>query len=536
MRHNYGLVYRSSSMQGPHEVDYLFPRAILSSMKAPESEKMPPSRLKGLFLTFNGKHSQAGHDRLEILDVDFARPRDKALELREIIIPEIPPTEKRQRSWQDIQTSIRFSDANPSTCRECHGQRVRPIFSSYPFWTGVFGSSEVELPVDEAEGFTKFLRQHISNPESRYFNLVNSPKNINSLNSIKKNSPSVQAQDVRHLRLAFAIHQDVTDVNMNRVAWDITEGPDYARFRYAIAGALLSCLDSSSFLPPNLLHTLSENVLRRSSIQPISKKQIRTAFTDGFQKYFESGFDTQFGSFPRSQPTVNATILAHLKTLGPQNNMLQIWIDTFQKQGAHRPTLASTMLRVVFEGRGLSMSDWAPDLRLGTYRLHQGVGPAELLLRLLDRDEVLAEMFRRHRSDVGTILSYDSQSPAPQCESLKQKSLQNLKDFSLKPITKPIAKDVSQKFRTDSLSGSLAGKLPSAFTSVCIRCHMQLPVGPGIPFHNEAQMKDYLKIPGNIDELYSRVFDKLDLGAMPPTRELSEKELSEIKAYLDGLK
>lgn len=91
-------------------------------------------------ISYNGSHLQKGYYDFEILEFD---PKTKVTNLYEITFP------------QQTSGAVRFSQANPPKCLECHtsfpkpnGVR-KPIWNAYPSWPGAYGFRKSSLTYSE---------------------------------------------------------------------------------------------------------------------------------------------------------------------------------------------------------------------------------------------------------------------------------------------------------------------------------------------------------------------------------------------------
>lgn len=125
VRANFTVVYESHSLQ---EASYQSPRAIVFSKDGK------------LVLTFNGDSKQRGYQTIEIIQY---RDQESAFEFRHIDFSGPKPV---------------ISEKNPEACQDCHGKNLRPIWSNYPNWPGVYGSGhDLFLKGAEFDEFAKWV-------------------------------------------------------------------------------------------------------------------------------------------------------------------------------------------------------------------------------------------------------------------------------------------------------------------------------------------------------------------------------------------
>lgn len=141
---NYTLAYDSRSLHGS---SYDYPRAVLFGTDAT------------LVLTFNGDPAHARYQHVEAMQF---RQQSNEFEMRSI-------------SFED---DAHLSAKNPPLCLSCHGNRPRPIWSSYSYadieeqqhWPGFYGSMHDAPSLDsvEAEAYANFQRLATRHPRYRY--------------------------------------------------------------------------------------------------------------------------------------------------------------------------------------------------------------------------------------------------------------------------------------------------------------------------------------------------------------------------------
>ena len=79
--YQYGLVYRSRSLQGPHRVDFMHPRAIVYGSPAKYGEDF----LERFIITFNDEKSGLGSEAIEMMQFQGRAKNDnEVLMMREI--------------------------------------------------------------------------------------------------------------------------------------------------------------------------------------------------------------------------------------------------------------------------------------------------------------------------------------------------------------------------------------------------------------------------------------------------------------------
>lgn len=124
---HYVLLPRSLSL---HESSYSDPRAMVYGGDGK------------MVLTFNGKSTQGGYERLEVMC--FNEQLSK-FEFREVTFPseatgELADLTKSQRRQPYVISKLNSSGTHD--CRQCHGNPTRPNWDSYADWPSSFGSDD----------------------------------------------------------------------------------------------------------------------------------------------------------------------------------------------------------------------------------------------------------------------------------------------------------------------------------------------------------------------------------------------------------
>jgi cytochrome c553 len=143
-RSHYALVYRSGSPQGASLKD---PRVIMYGSDAKT------------VITFNGDPKQPGYNQLEVMQFNDGT---RQFEFRELTFPNPSPS----------------LEVNPARCARCHGDHpgagLRPSWSQYPSWSGVYGENDDSLSASgQTHSYDDFLKSKAENPRYRY--LVSPP-------------------------------------------------------------------------------------------------------------------------------------------------------------------------------------------------------------------------------------------------------------------------------------------------------------------------------------------------------------------------
>lgn len=527
MRSRMALFYRSQSLQAPHRTNYIYPRAILSSVPRYDGADVPTR--PAMMLSFNGHPSQAGYERIELVDMKPKFGIGNVFSYHEISFPKEDVVQNM--SWEQAQKSIQISSANPNKCIQCHGQPARPIFQQYPSWKGSFGARHTAKLTDkEVKGMEDFISTHSNNPTSRYRRL-----NVSRFKTDGFDSMSTGRMDGINDELHFnsaqqsiKINEDLSRYNAVRVATLISKIPFYSKLRFAIAGAVLECKNIEQFFAPEIFASLKKGVdpLERWS-SPEGKVFVETKFRSLVHSKFRGvfGSDSSFVDPKSISPAdemgkecdVNSdACLTRFKTFWKNDPvLLGLAVDTMERQGYDRMIPEATFLRLLFEGQGVGIGHWWMDLKQPTYRTNSGTTPGWFpALEKLDpalRKPELTGSFDRSQG-------YDS----PLCEHYARLSRVTSANYKVPPVVIP------------KKSASEADIFPAVFQNTCAKCHVTEPVGPRIPFNDPAKLNEWLRSEANAKRIQFKVFEAPEGMSMPPTRQLTREELKSISDYLSN--
>lgn len=512
MRSRLSLYYKSRSLQGPHKTDYLNPRAILSSVQS-----QVPGFAPAMMLSFNGAPSQRGYNRLEVLNLNPLAQDGNVFNYHEIDFPEEKTVPSL--SWAEAQAQIRISAANPTKCVQCHGQPARPIFQQYPLWEGAYGSRHTSnLTPEEVAGLTNFINIHGNSSTSRYRHL--NPKRFETGFPSSTKFGNKTLSD----KIAFTgaeqtidMNRDLSNYNGIRVASMIRKQPFYEAFKFAIVGALRDCTSPLSFFTKPVLEKLKSNVdLNGRFSNPEAKANAEKSFlqiASGITEYTFGSYESIVGpefDFSKDAP---ARMKIQRQFWNNDDVVFGLAVDTIARQGYDRYIPEAAMLRLIFEGQGVSLNDWWSDLKQPTYRSNSGTGyPWDTMLRAQDQ-----------KTPWPNLDAHSQQERVQLCENLASLSRKAMSNFAVRDLP-------NQPPPSPAKNG-----LPVVFQNTCAKCHVENEVGPPIPFNNSAQLSGWLKDPNHLRRLIYKVFVAPEVGSMPPTRDLTIEEKTQIEQYLQKL-
>ena len=530
------LFYKSKSLQGPHVVDYINPRAILSSVPGDvmlsqlNAANLPPA----LMLSFNGHPSQAGYNRLEVLNLNPRVDSENVFNYHEISFPN--DSEVKGLSWNEAQLKIQVSEANPQLCVQCHGKPARPIFQAYPLWSGSYGPFHLaESSAADQAGLKTFVENAVSDPTSRYRHLK--PERIwlsgknNSTDTIKFD------RGEQNLQMNF----DITGYNGLRVANIIRQLKYYADYKYSIVGSMYSCGNISEFFPQSIFESLKNNVrasqltdaaIAKSSENFIGLMSNEENLTFGGFETLVPGYSvnrlsmigkgmTPPGVDFRSRVVLQERLQFHKEYWKNDPVLFALSVDTMKRQGGQRIDPEAALLRLIFEGHGTDISAWWPDLKAGTYRSNQGMGLGWVPF-LINADQDLPRL---------PIYSTDPGATAEQRFAIRKKSKEDYcKDLATKSRAVLAGKTLAV---FSDAKPAAAATFPAVFSRTCAKCHVENAVGPKIPFNQPELLGDWIRKANFGQRIRYRVFEAPESKSMPPTRHLTDDEKSDIQNYLN---
>jgi len=509
MRSRLALFYKSKSLQAPHKTDYINPRAILSSVQG-----TAPNLAPAMMLSFNGEPSQRGYNRLEVLNLNPLARDGNVFNYHEIEFPE--ENTVGALSWTEAQTQIRISAANPAKCVQCHGTPARPVFQQYPNWEGAYGSRHTSgLTPEETAGLTSFINAHSNNNLSRYRHI--NPKRFETVYLSEISGKIILLNDkitFTNAEQTKTMNTDLSNYNGIRIASLIKKQPFYEAFKYAIVGAFRLCGNPTSFFTQPVLEKLKNNIdLNGKFSSPEARINSEKAFLQIASNMLQSTFGSyesivgpkyDFSASPQERMTTQRQFWNNDEVL------FGLAVDTLARQGYDRYIPEAAMLRLIFEGQGVDMSNWWSDLKRNTYRTNSGFG--------LNWDTMLRA---QEPTTEWALPEYPNREERVKiCEKLAPLSRAAMANFAVKdsPIQPP--------------PGLSNNGLPSIFQKTCAKCHVENDIGPRIPFDDAAKFTVWLKDPRRLKRIKYKLFEAPELESMPPTRHLSAEEKAQLDNFL----
>lgn len=489
---NYTLFYKSESLQGPHEVDYMNPRAIVYG-------KATPFSVPKLVMTFNGSPKQPGFSSLEFMEFREESGGKKSFEFFEV-------------TDSNSSRRLSISESNPAKCVRCHDSPAKPILRTYPFWPGSYGSMNFpkkETAALEIEKFLKFQEEAKDHPRYRFLPPVTNPS----------------YQDIKNQIDLFG--STLLNGLVKSNASIIVASPEYKKTKYSVLSALLQCPAWPATLPTAERLRLENNLDvifdLKKRIPDEKVKEIFSAFYHlNDYREFPNNYSTRASSFAEALDKLNFQF-------GPYPEYVRLQADTFSRQGLHEESSIPAGLRLLMEGRGIRIGKLFLPLDQGSYHVHEGMNDFKKawIDALLEQDEDLAKFSSRVNQALTnfnyagtaqkTYVVYDSNL----CSDLQALSLEAMPGLKIPMFEGP---------RLARNSG-----YPEVFKKSCASCHSDGALDvPQIPFHDQKFMREWILNKENKKMLINRLNGN-NGRAMPPSRFLTTTERQEIKDYLRAL-
>jgi len=528
-RKKYVNFYRSRSLQGPHETDYKNPRAVVVGENS------------NLMMTFNGDSKQAGNLGLEMVEINTEGGKDDldVFKYYEVQFP-YQDEKAKDKSWQDVQSHMSYSDANPKRCAACHGSPARPIYPGYPLWEGSFGSTHGRMPNDqppeEMKGLEEYLKK-VRSPEASRYKLLPEAKNSDQMTASLMNNDSINGR--------------LGNANGVRVARMMLKTPDYDKYKYALIGAFLRCEGFENFIPSAPRSSLLNNLENKYQLKAKWPESKQNEFIN--QVYLSRNlFLISDMGLTRNADRESTPFPQYLKKfkqdMGGSEEFKRLQIDTFATQDIPRADPLGANLRMVMEGRGLNIDNWFLDLTQPTYRYHNGGAATEATLKELAKidpsiDKSIAKYFN------GSYLNSEAEKEV--CNKVQQLSLKALDGVEVPKLPKTKnSDDLESHSSSDFLcepsdisdevkkiksvtDQSLDPKYPKTFTNTCAVCHdSAAKIAPHIPFSSSSDMSHWLAKPENKALIKGKLLNPDETRRMPPTRKLEPDELKQVLNFI----
>lgn len=527
MRSRFVLIYRSQSLQGPRTPDFQNPRVILSSSYDRKLKKR-------LYLSFNGKPTQANHNNIEVLEIDATVPSSSEDIFRYFDIKFPSDKSSKAMKWESAHQQIVVSGPNPEKCVACHGHPAKPIFQSYPIWHGVYGSFHLTINPKEKVELARFIENSRQNEDSRYRHLVFSDDYSAFYGD--KNFGILTGQNNVEFNISLSVP------NMQRVARAAQKTTDYRHYRAAMLGALLDCSDFMDFFTPTKRAAIDRNLeslLRLDQIYDKAKSEtlLREFFNLGENQfgYMIEIVRKKLGLQMDDAVSWQDFSTTHLNLWNKSLTMNRLWLDTIERQGHHRADKGIAQIRYVMEGRNIDISNWFIDIKQPTYRMSDGFQWSEGLAWAIINEDAELEKFRNLAKKSNFLGSdYDASNGNSEAEEFRTQLCSNLRSESLN--TMKSAPEVNTSYVNNFTEIVQKGEFPKTFINTCARCHTSQTIGPTIPFLDATHFKAWYLDGDNRDKIYYRLTTKDPLDSMPLDDHLEEDELANILQYLKDLK
>ena len=455
-RSHYALAFHSRSLQS---ATYLNPRVILFGNNAK------------FILTFNGSAEQTGFNALELAEFNEL---SKTFSYQEILFPVASASTEGDNPKQ-----VQFSSKNPDKCIACHGQQVRPIWDSPPVWPGMYGERYREpLSAAEIDGMTEFLAQQATHPRYRFLERVDiwrerdtfAPTHAATYSGRDTESPNAQ------------LTQLLSRMNLERIAHQVTESPNFEAFSYALLASLSNnCASISDYFPSNwqMVAAPAYQQFSRSDELHLAREIARKNARELVSKSSGNG-------------------------MSKNNSLLDF--------------------RFIAEfGLRIDTSEWSMQLEKNAADFSaidavQSKLEQRLLAKIAATDKDLINAFYYH--------SYPDKNKY--CAYLEKRSIDKLAQQTPKELPVWEQKPSGLPEIAFAEKNTTAPKRVTELLLLCAGCHTT-GVAPPIPFNNPALLRQKLKLPyaakGTLaDEILFRLSERAGAHRMPPNMTLSTDE------------
>lgn len=290
----------------------------------------------------------------------------------------------------------RFSiDHQPTSCRNCHGHPLRPIWDGYPNWVGAYGSHHDLMrphdPMQDRRQNNEHYRNHSQEArdlkafqekaarEGRYRQLIGLARADYHALAVNNGRLAKAALDGTHRQILGRL---MAQPDFGRALPGLIEMLNRSGFEYFLQG------DEIRGFPDELLPKVRENYVR---LRDVRMQELRQQMAQMIER--RNALDPEL--FARFQPT-------------------GLKIENF----ATIDQSAYTLLEAVGDTLGVEPEFWRPSRLQGTIR-QSGPGLisyvdffGELVEELVRRDPAFARFVESHRSDAG--LPYYTLRPGAQ--------------------------------------------------------------------------------------------------------------------------
>ncbi len=305
------------------------------------------------------------------------------------------------------------------------------------------------------------------------------------------------------------MNSDLTNYNGVRVATMIQALPFYQAFKFAITGAFFGCASPSEFMTEDNFQKLRKQINFGNKFSSIdAQESTKKKFIDLVQIKKRGSFGSATSLIPNGvqECALNGLdcLAFHQKFWDNDPILFGLAVDTIEKQGYDRMVPESAVLRLIFEGQGIDMSNWWADFRQPTYRTNAGFA-SDWSFSLQNLDPSIPKKI-------------EFISDQQYCDQLKPLSRSAMSNYSIPNLPNPIDKP--------------SVDYPAVFKNTCAKCHVEQQVAPRIPFDNQVKMNAWVQLDKNLSKIQYRVYDADEFNSMPPTRVLTDVELQQINQYL----
>lgn len=473
------LMRESSSLQGASP---LHPRAISFGKDAK------------LIFTFNGHPQQKGFSNLEFI---LFRPKQVGgVELGEFEFREI-----EYRSHGE-KTVAKVSTVNPAQCFRCHLTSKRPIWESYDVWEGTYGRH------DDA------ILDFVNDKYALAYSLL----------------PGGAEEYERRARTEWKEFKDfktLTLPNSRYEALNFPEGSPVSPYSPEVRGM-------HHELRPNLAFTESLSRLQAKNLVSQAIKQSGACLESSSELLLAALLQCENDSEVNSKKLKKLTDFFVEKNRTRLSVLKMPWRHDEQQYG----TSVARALPALLEMNGIEFQDWQMartekqwSYFVGTVFL-KDLFAQELYLWYFDRSPWLGKFTRaghfNYQIHFGTPENQISYPLPGYGEKEETKPTQETSDNKVCRYLIAEAEDKFLQMKESCLVSREAAVRGIPLTAkMCASCHEDAESdAPSIPF------SDSKEILGWKEKILSRIERGEGKGQMPPNRPLTQKEKSELRAYL----
>jgi len=224
--------------------EYLRSFTLIFDSRSEEQEAVTPSFPRVVFhkdrlvLAVTGMPGTAAYNTLVMIEFDLAA---QDFQFHRI---EFPPELTDGDQARAVQVLPKPED-RPEGCSDCHGEKLRPRWATYAIWPGAYGGFDDLLFGDKEKAmFAGFVQQGLPTKRYQYFDFAGGRYFIET-------TDAAGAKTYRLNPVAnFHLSEHLSWLNFKRILQELKRSEGFfAKYRPALAAALLDCDNFPEFLP-----------------------------------------------------------------------------------------------------------------------------------------------------------------------------------------------------------------------------------------------------------------------------------------------